>query len=59
MMKISITLFAVSLLCMTSLCALKSPGVSVQSKNKDGCKVAYVGAGHQETEHITKADVKK
>ena len=59
MIKTSITLFILSLICLTPLSALKSPGISVLSKGKES-KVAYVGAeAKDDTAHISKVHVKK
>jgi len=56
-MKTSITLFILSLVCLSPLSALKTPGVSILTKDK-GVKRIYVGAETKDdTAHISKAQV--
>jgi len=58
-MKTSLTLFAITLICLSPLSALKSPGITVLSKGK-ASKCTYVGAEPKDnTSHISKADIEK
>lgn len=58
-MKTSLTLLIISLVCLSPLSALKTPGISVLSKNK-ASKCTYVGAEPEDnTSHISKAEVDK
>jgi len=59
MKKISITLLILSLVFVSPLSALKTPGISILPKGKES-KVAYVGAeAKDDTAHISRAHVGK